>query len=127
MSLEQVATDRAPRAIGPYAQAVKSGGFVFASGQIPLDAAGRLVAGGIREQTRQVLANLQAVLEAAGSDKSLVVKTTVFLRDMEQFAEMNEEYAAFFEGHAPARSTVQAARLPKDVLVEIDVIAAVAK
>jgi 2-iminobutanoate/2-iminopropanoate deaminase len=127
LAIEKVSTDRAPAAIGPYAQAVKCGDFVFTSGQIPLDPAGNLVEGGIREQTRQVLANLQAVLEAAGSDKSRVVKTTVFLRDMNDFAAMNEEYAAFFGGHAPARSTVQAARLPKDVLVEIEMIAALAK
>jgi len=127
LAIEKVSTDRAPAAIGPYAQAVKCGDFVFTSGQIPLDPAGNLVEGGIREQTRQALANLQAVLEAAGSDKSRVVKTTVFLRDMNDFAAMNEEYAAFFGGHAPARSTVQAARLPKDVLVEIEMIAALAK
>ncbi|OUM95862.1 MAG: deaminase [Paenibacillaceae bacterium ZCTH02-B3] len=127
MTIEKVSTGRAPAAIGPYAQAVKIGDFVFTSGQIPLDADGRLVGGGIREQTRQVLANLQAILEAAGSDKSRVVKTTVFLRDMNDFAAMNEEYAAFFGEHTPARSTVQAARLPKDVLVEIEMIAALAK
>lgn len=125
--MEPVSTDRAPQAIGPYAQAVKVGEWIFTSGQIPLDADGNLVEGNIREQTRQVLANLQAVLEAAGSDKRRVVKTTVFLSDMNQFAEMNEEYAAFFEGHTPARSTVQAARLPKDVLVEIEMIATAAK
>lgn len=127
MPIETVATGKAPAAIGPYSQAIRFGDLLFTSGQIPLDAEGRLVEGGIREQTRQVLANLQAILEAAGTDKSRVVKTTVFLQDLSHFAEMNEEYAAFFEGHAPARSTVQVARLPRDVLVEIEMIAAVAK
>lgn len=127
MPIETVATGKAPAAIGPYSQAIRFGDLLFTSGQIPLDAEGRLVEGGIREQTRQVLANLQAILEAAGTDKSRVVKTTVFLQDLSHFAEMNEEYAAFFEGHAPARSTVQVARLPRDVLVEIEMIAAVPK
>lgn len=125
MKLEQVATNRAPEAIGPYAQAIKCGELLFTSGQIPLDASGQLVSGGIREQTRQVLANLQAVLEAAGSSREQVIKTTVFLQDMAQFGEMNEEYAAFFGDHKPARSTVQVARLPKDALVEIEIIASV--
>lgn len=125
MKLEQVATNRAPEAIGPYAQAIKCGELLFTSGQIPLDASGQLVSGGIREQTRQVLANLQAVLDAAGSSREQVIKTTVFLQDMAQFGEMNEEYAAFFGDHKPARSTVQVARLPKDALVEIEIIASV--
>lgn len=127
MKNEQVATNRAPEAIGPYAQAIKCGDLLFTSGQIPLDPSGQLVAGGIREQTRQVLANLQAVLEAAGISREQVVKTTVFLQDMAQFGEMNEEYAAFFGDHKPARSTVQVARLPKDALVEIEIIASVSK
>lgn len=127
MKIEQVATNRAPEAIGPYAQAIKCGDLLFTSGQIPLDPSGQLVAGGIREQTRQVLANLQAVLEAAGISREQVVKTTVFLQDMAQFGEMNEEYAAFFGDHKPARSTVQVARLPKDALVEIEIIASVSK
>ena len=119
-----VKTEGAPQAIGPYSQAVVAGGFVYASGQIPLDpATGQFVEGGIREQTAQVLRNLSAVLEAAGSGLGRVVKTTVFLADMNDFAAMNETYATFFTGEPPARSTVQAARLPRDARVEIDVIA----
>lgn len=125
MGIEKVATKGAPEAIGPYAQAIKYGDLLFTSGQIPLDPTGQMVAGGIREQTRQVLANLQAVLEAAGSSKERVIKTTVFLGDMTLFAEMNEEYAAFFGQHTPARSTVEVARLPKDALVEIEIIAGI--
>lgn len=117
-------TKAAPRAIGPYSQAVKTSGFVFASGQIPLDpATGEFVAGGITEQTEQVLRNLSAVLEAAGTDLHHVVKTTVYLADMGDFAAMNEVYERYFDTEPPARSTVQAARLPRDARVEIDVIA----
>ena len=119
-----VKTDSAPAAIGPYSQAVKVGGFVFTSGQIPLDPkTGQFVEGGIREQTEQVIRNLAAVLEAAGSDLGRVVKTTVYLADMSDFAAMNEVYGRFFREDAPPRSTVQAARLPRDARVEIDVIA----
>jgi 2-iminobutanoate/2-iminopropanoate deaminase len=119
-----VKTEGAPGAIGPYSQAVVAGGFVYASGQIPIDpATGQFVEGGIREQTAQVLRNLSAVLEAAGSSLGRVVKTTVFLADMSDFVEMNEVYAGFFAEEPPARSTVQAARLPRDARVEIDVIA----
>lgn len=119
-----VSTESAPRAIGPYSQAVVAGGLVFASGQIPLDpATGQFVEGGIREQTEQVLRNLSAVLEAAGSGLGRVVKTTVFLADMNDFAAMNEVYGRYFEGEAPARSTVQAGRLPRDARVEIDAVA----
>ena len=119
-----VKTEGAPGAIGPYSQAVVAGGLVFASGQIPLDpATGEFVEGGIAEQTEQVLRNLSKVLEAAGSSLSLVVKTTVFLADMNDFAAMNEAYAGFFAEEPPARSTVQAARLPRDARVEIDVVA----
>jgi 2-iminobutanoate/2-iminopropanoate deaminase len=119
-----VATDEAPRAIGPYSQAVVAGGLVFASGQIPLDPrTGEFVAGGIREQTEQVMRNLSAVLEAAGSGLERVLKATVYLADMADFAEMNEVYGGFFREEPPARSTVQAARLPRDARVEIDVIA----
>ncbi|HEX7174040.1 MAG TPA: RidA family protein [Pyrinomonadaceae bacterium] len=119
-----VATDEAPRAIGPYSQAVIAGGMVFASGQIPLDPrTGEFVAGGIREQTEQVMRNLSAVLEAAGSGLERVLKATVYLADMADFAEMNEVYGGFFREEPPARSTVQAARLPRDARVEIDVIA----
>ena len=119
-----VKTESAPQAIGPYSQAIKANGFVFTSGQIPLDpSTGEFVAGGIAEQTRQVLRNLSKVLEAAGTDLGRVVKTTVFLADMGDFAEMNEVYAGFFAQDPPARSTVEAARLPRDARVEIDVIA----
>lgn len=121
---QTIKTDRAPQAIGPYAQAVVAGGFVFTSGQIPLDpATGEFVAGGIAEQTEQVLRNLSAVLEAAGTSLDRVVKTTVFLSDMNDFAAMNEVYGRFFEREKPARSTVQAARLPRDARVEIEVVA----
>ena len=117
-------TERAPGAIGPYSQAVTAGGFVFASGQIPIDpASGEFVAGGISEQTEQVLKNLSAVLEAAGSSLDRVVKTTVFLASMDEFAAMNEVYGRFFSAKPPARATVQAARLPRDARVEIDAIA----
>lgn len=121
-----IQTDRAPQAIGPYSQAVKANGFVFASGQIPIDpATGEFVPGGIQEQTRQVLKNLTAVLEAAGSSLDRVVKTTVFLLDMQEFGAMNEVYGEFFKKEPPARATVQAARLPRDARVEIEVIALV--
>ena len=121
---EIVETERAPRAIGPYSQAVVAGGFVFASGQIPLDPqTGEFVAGGTAEQTEQVMRNLAAVLEAAGSSFAAVVKTTVYLADMADFAAMNEVYGKFFQTAPPARATIQAARLPRDARVEIDVIA----
>lgn len=121
-----IQTDRAPHAIGPYSQAVKSRGFVYASGQIPIDpATGQFVAGGITEQTEQVLKNVAAVLEASGSGLDKVVKTTVFLADMEEFAAMNEVYARFFSSEPPARATVQAAGLPRNAKVEIEVIALV--
>lgn len=119
-----IQTDRAPKAIGPYSQAIKAHGFVYASGQIPIDpATGQFVAGGIREQTEQVMKNVAAVLEAAGSGLDRVVKTTVFLADMGEFAAMNEVYAKFFMSDPPARATVQAAGLPRDARVEIEVIA----
>ncbi len=121
-----IQTDRAPQAIGPYSQAVKARGFVYASGQIPIDpATGQFVAGGIKEQTEQVLRNVAAVLEAAGSGLNRVVKTTVFLADMEEFTAMNEVYAKFFMTDPPARATVQAAGLPRNARVEIEVIALV--
>ncbi|HET6647731.1 MAG TPA: RidA family protein [Pyrinomonadaceae bacterium] len=121
-----IQTDRAPQAIGPYSQAVKARGFVYASGQIPIDpATGQFVAGGITEQTEQVLKNVAAVLEASGSGLDKVVKTTVFLADMEEFAAMNEVYARFFSSEPPARATVQAAGLPRNAKVEIEVIALV--
>ena len=119
-----ISTDRAPRAIGPYSQAVSSGNLVFASGQIPIDpATGEFVAGGIAEQTEQVMRNLRAVFEAAGVELSQVIKTTVFLADMDEFSAMNEIYGRFFGENPPARATVQAARLPRDARVEIDAIA----
>jgi 2-iminobutanoate/2-iminopropanoate deaminase len=119
-----VATDAAPKAIGPYSQAVSYNGVVYLSGQIPLDpSTGQIVAGDIALQTERVLENLKAVLEAAGSDLPLVLKTTVFLADMADFPVMNEVYGRYFPAAPPARSTVQAARLPRDVRVEIDAIA----
>lgn len=121
---EIIATDRAPRAIGPYSQAVRAGNFVYASGQIPIDpVTGEFIAGGIAEQTEQVLRNVSAVLEAAGLGLNRVVKTTVFLLDMNDFVAMNEVYARFFPENPPARATVQAARLPRDARVEIEAIA----
>ncbi|MCA1567376.1 MAG: RidA family protein [Acidobacteria bacterium] len=121
---EIVATEAAPQAIGPYSQAVSLGNFVFTSGQIPIDPkTGVFVEGGIAEQTEQVLRNLAEVLRAAGTSLEEVVKTTVFLADMNDFAAMNEVYARYFSSEPPARSTVQAARLPRDARVEIDAIA----
>ena len=124
---ETVSTDKAPGAIGPYSQAIKAGGVVYCSGQIPIDpATGDFVSENIGEQTVQVLKNLSEVLSAAGSSLNEVVKTTVFLVDMNDFAEMNEVYSRFFSENKPARATVQAARLPLDARVEIDCIALVA-
>ena len=124
---EQVRTQSAPQAIGPYSQAIKSGGLLFASGQVALDpATGNIVKGGIVEQTEQVIKNISAVLSAAGSGLEKVVKSTVFLKDMNDFAKMNEIYGRYLSGDgkvAPARSTVEVSRLPKDALVEIEVIA----
>lgn len=117
-------TEGAPKAIGPYSQAIKANGLVFASGQIPLDpATGQIVSGGIREQTERVLDNLKAVVEGAGSSLDRVVKTTVFLADMDEFGEMNEVYGGYFPEAPPARSTVEVSRLPRGVRVEIDLIA----
>jgi 2-iminobutanoate/2-iminopropanoate deaminase len=119
-----VHTDRAPKPIGPYSQAVKSNGFVFVSGQVALDAkSGEFAPPEVRQQTERVLENIKAILEASGGSLGHVVKTTVFLKDMNDFTAMNEVYAQFFTAAPPARSTIQAARLPKDALVEIDVIA----
>jgi 2-iminobutanoate/2-iminopropanoate deaminase len=121
---EIVATEAAPQAIGPYSQAIQIGNFVFTSGQIPIDPkTGVFVEGGIAEQTEQVLRNLAEVLRAAGTGMEAVVKTTVFLADMDDFAAMNEVYGRYFSNEPPARSTVQAARLPRDARVEIDAIA----
>ena len=125
---ERIQTDKAPGAIGPYSQAIRAGGFVFVSGQIPTDpATGDFVKGGVGEQTERVLQNLKAVLEAAGSSLDLIVKTTVFLADMKEFAEMNEVYAKFFTGAPPARATVAAAGLPRDARVEIEAVALVSE
>ncbi len=121
---EIITTDSAPKAIGPYSQAVRANGFIFLSGQIPLDpATGQLIEGDVAAQTERVLENIGAVLKAAGSGLEEVVKTTVFLKDMADFAHMNEVYARYFSNQPPARSTVEAARLPRDVSVEIEVIA----
>jgi 2-iminobutanoate/2-iminopropanoate deaminase len=123
---KQVQTDKAPKAIGPYSQGIIANGFVFCSGQIPIDpATGELNTGSIEDQTRQVLKNLGAVLEAAGSSFDDVVKCTVFLQDMNDFAKMNAVYAEFFKAPSPARAAVQVARLPRDVKVEIEAIALV--
>lgn len=121
---EAIATDGAPKAIGPYSQAVRVGNLLFCSGQIPLDpATGQLVTGDIAAQTRQVFANIGAVLAAAGGGFAQVARTTVYLADMNDFAAMNEVYATYFDSPAPARSTIQAAGLPKTARIEIDVIA----
>jgi len=119
-----VTTDAAPKAIGPYSQAVWAGDCLFCAGQIPLDpATGNMVAGGIAEQTTRVLENIKALLASQGLRFASAVKTTVFLSDMNNFAAMNEVYAKYFSTDCPARSTVQVARLPKDALVEIEVVA----
>jgi 2-iminobutanoate/2-iminopropanoate deaminase len=120
-----IATDKAPAAIGPYAQANQLGNLIFTSGQVPLiPETGAIVEGGIEEQTRQSLNNVKAILEAAGSSMDKVVKTTVFLKNMDDFSKINGVYATFFtEGALPSRSAVEVARLPKDVLVEIEAIA----
>ena len=120
-----VTTDRGPKPIGPYSQGVKANGFLYMSGQVALDPkTGELIGGSIAEQTERVMNNIKGILEAAGSNFHHVVKTTVFLKDMNDFAGMNEVYGKFFALAPPARSTVQVARLPKDALVEIEVIAA---
>ena len=121
-----ISTERAPKAIGPYSQAVVSNGWAFLSGQIPLDpATNQIITGDIVAQTERVLENLKNLLEAAGSSLGQVVKTTVYLKDMGEFAKMNEVYGRYFATNAPARATVEAARLPRDVAVEIDCIASV--
>lgn len=123
--LQIISTSEAPAAIGPYSQAIKLGGLLFTSGQIPLDASGVLVEGGIEEQTHQVFRNLKAVLSEAGATFQDVVKATVYLKDMNQFATVNSIYASYFGDHKPARSAVEVARLPKDVFVEVELIASI--
>jgi 2-iminobutanoate/2-iminopropanoate deaminase len=124
MARETISTDHAPKAIGPYAQAIKANGFVYTAGQIAIDPkTGNFVEGRIKEQTRQVLANLKAVLEASGSSLNQAVKATVFLKNMADFAAMNEVYAEYLGNSKPARSTVAAAELPRNALVEIDLVA----
>lgn len=125
MTLNTIATSQAPAAIGPYSQAVQFGNLLFTSGQIPLNLDGVVVEGGIEEQTHQVFRNLEAVLSEAGSSFQKVIKATVFIKDMNQFGQVNEIYASYFGAHKPARSTVEVARLPKDVLVEIELIATI--
>lgn len=124
--MKQIQTSNAPAAIGPYSQAIQVGTMLFTSGQIPLRADGTLVEGDIKVQTRQVFDNLRAVIEAAGGTLSKVAKTTVFLKDMQDFVAMNEVYEAEFGGHRPARSAVQVARLPRDVRLEIEAIVSLA-
>jgi 2-iminobutanoate/2-iminopropanoate deaminase len=124
MTRQIISTDKAPAAVGPYSQAVSRNGLIYSAGQIGLDpATGKLVEGGIQAQTRQALANLQAILEAAGASLNDVVKTTVFLQDMADFQAMNQVYAAFFGSDPPARSAVQVAALPLGALVEIEAVA----
>lgn len=124
MKKEIISTDKAPKAIGPYSQATKVGNFIFTSGQIPINpTTGEVVSGDIKVQTQQVLENLKAVLAASGAGLESVVKTTVFISDMNEFAAVNEVYAQYFTGEFPSRSCVQVARLPKDVGVEIEAIA----
>ena len=126
MKNEIISTEKAPGAIGPYSQPIKAGNMIFCSGQIPIDVAtGEFVSEGVAEQTEQVLKNLAAVLDAAGATLNNVVKTSVFLADMNDFAAMNEVYGRYFSENKPARATVQAARLPRDARVEIECIAVV--
>jgi 2-iminobutanoate/2-iminopropanoate deaminase len=123
---ETITTDRGPKPIGPYSQAVKAEGFLFLSGQVALDPkTSAMVGGDIREQTARVLENVKGILEAAGSNLHQVVKTTVFLKDINEFPAMNEIYGRYFTAAPPARSTVEVARLPKDALVEIEVVATI--
>lgn len=128
MSLERLMTTKAPKAIGPYSQAVRAGEMVFLSGQIPLDpATGEVVPGGIREQAAQVMKNFQSIVEAAGATMADVAKTTIFMKDLSGFNDLNDVYGRFFDGDYPARSCVEVSRLPKDVLVEIEGILIVKK
>ena len=122
--MERISTNKAPSAIGPYSQAIVTGNLIFTSGQIPIDPqTGTIVSSDIERQTRQVLENLKSILEASGSSLSRVIKTTVFIKDMNDFQKINAEYAGYFGEPYPARSCVEAARLPKDVLIEIEAVA----
>jgi 2-iminobutanoate/2-iminopropanoate deaminase len=123
--MKAVHTNEAPQAIGPYSQAIQVGDFLYTSGQIPLNAAGELVSSDVQEQTHQVIQNITAILTAAGTSLDKVVKTTIFIKDMNHFQAINEVYGQYFQEHKPARSTVEVARLPKDVLIEIEAIAIV--
>jgi 2-iminobutanoate/2-iminopropanoate deaminase len=124
--LTTISTDKAPKAIGPYSQAIVANGMVFVSGQIPLDpASGQLIGGTIADQTHRVLQNISQILESANSMLAHTVKTTVYLKDMSDFEEMNRVYGEYFTAHKPARATVQVSRLPKDVSIEIDAIAVI--
>jgi 2-iminobutanoate/2-iminopropanoate deaminase len=126
MKLKAIATDSAPAAIGPYSQAIQVGNLLFCSGQIPLDpVSGEIVAGGVREQAEQVMTNIAAVLTAAGTGFDAVVKATIFLVDMNDFAVVNEVYGRCFPGHKPARSTVAVQGLPRGVMLEIEIVASV--
>ena len=118
-----VSTNKSPQAIGPYSQGVSFGDLIFTSGQIPVNPASSEIPSGIKEQTKQVLSNISAVLEAAGSSMDKVLKTTVYIKDMNDFAAMNEVYSSFFKEPFPARTTVEVSRLPKDVFVEIEAVA----
>ena len=124
MGKKIIATDKAPAAIGPYSQAIEAGGFVFASGQIPVDPATGNIPDGIEAQAKQALTNVKNLMEASGLSMDNIVKTSVFIKNMNDFAKVNEVYATFFESDFPARSCVEVARLPKDVLIEVEVIAA---
>ena len=124
MENRSILTDKAPQPIGPYSQAIRAGDFIFTAGQVPVDpATNKVVEGGVQAQTRRSLENVKAVLEAAGASLNDVVKVTVFLKDMNDFAEVNEVYAEYFTDNKPARSAVQVARLPLDVMVEIEAVA----
>ncbi|MBL7192130.1 RidA family protein [bacterium] len=124
MEKRSILTDKAPKAIGPYSQAVTAGGFIFTAGQVPIDpATGKIAEGGIEAQTRQSMNNIKAILEAAGSKLENIVKTTIFVIDLNDFPKVNEVYGSFFKDNPPARSTVQVSRLPLDVKVEIEAVA----
>lgn len=122
-----IQTNQAPQAIGPYSQAVQVGNLLYTSGQVPLTPAGEVVDGDVREQTHQVLKNITSILSEAGTNLENVVKTTIFIKNMNDFQAINEVYASYFNDHKPARSTVEVARLPKDVLIEMEVIALISE